>query len=603
MGARDQPRLGGICLREATGDACVIFIHGVLSHGELAWMNGNGTTWPDLLAREPDLSSVGIYSFSYETDLFSRTYNVGDIADAIFEFLDTEYFWNLKNIVFVCHSMGGIAVRRFIVDNQLRLLEKAPAIGLFLVASPSLGSKDANAIAIFARLLRNSQLEALRFAQNNLWLNQLDKDFWTILRSNKIRLVGKELIEDKPIQIKRWLGLWTQIVEPISSGRYFDRPFKIPRSDHISIAKPIDRLADQHTTLVRFISRFLRRAENPSPESYSIDVTPQRGEKELAKKSELSPPAEKTRFADFDIVEDVLELDKLNKRTRVPLPPFLSKPDITIWRDTGNARSDPEIESTTPDQFTVKMVSDDQAGKWRWRARGTLSRDAIEKPQKVEAGVPKDTGNSKIARSLALAVILVGLLAFGFYWLRATSPTISEVRLFDETKNKILPSSGDPPRHTLTELDSRSGNDFRVGAPEDFLFALGFVVDGIKVSPGGRVQVKLLIEGLSNDGGPIAWLDDGELSNKLDWQNFDIAKSVGSIEVAKKLHVTSDQEIPIALIIECRTADEMRRWSGEIQIKVRDQNGDGQFHQLPQPFSLKLYKPIEIAQTEKRCPK
>jgi hypothetical protein len=99
--------VGGMCIRQPSSDIIVIFIHGILSDGEQAWMNAAGKTWPRLLADEASLEQVGIFSFSFRSDLFSKNYSVGDIVDSIREFFNLDDLWDYKKIVFVCHSMGA----------------------------------------------------------------------------------------------------------------------------------------------------------------------------------------------------------------------------------------------------------------------------------------------------------------------------------------------------------------------------------------------------------------------------------------------------------------------------------------------------------------
>jgi hypothetical protein len=246
--------VGGQCVRPSKSGSCVIFVHGILSSSETAWTNDDEVSWPQLLAQEQSLQDVGIYTFSYRSDLFSRSYSVGDVVDSMREFFNLNDIWRMPHIIFVCHSLGGIVVRRFIVVNQIEFLRRHTELGLFMVASPSLGSRDANALYIFARLIRNSEAEALRFSQSNAWLNDLDKDFLTLKERRDISIRGKELVEDEPITIKKHLGLTTQVVEPFSGARYFGESFKVPYSDHNNIAKPRDRDAIQHKLLVRFIS-------------------------------------------------------------------------------------------------------------------------------------------------------------------------------------------------------------------------------------------------------------------------------------------------------------------------------------------------------------
>jgi len=277
---------GGICIRKSPSDSCVIFVHGILSHAEQAWSDGANTSWPKLVEAESTLDFVGIYTFSYRSDLFSRNYSIGDVVDSIREFFYLEELWQIRRIIFVCHSMGGIAVRRFIVVNQTKFIENRTDLGLFLIASPSLGAKDANHLAILARFIGSTQAAALRFSQTNTWLNDLDKEFLTLKEGKRISLRGKELIEDEAIRLKKFFGLSSQVVEPFAAGRYFGEPFKVPKSNHSSIAKPSDATAIQHRLLVRFIADMLETETTLSKwalkdNDYNEKLTPEDSKLEL----------------------------------------------------------------------------------------------------------------------------------------------------------------------------------------------------------------------------------------------------------------------------------------------------------------------------------
>lgn len=242
------------CLRSSSSDTTVIFVHGILSDGESAW---GKPSWPTLLLEEQEFFSTGLYVFTYKTGIMSRTFSVSDATDALREYFSESDIWRQKRIVFVCHSMGGIVVRRFIVANQARLARLANLIGIFLVASPSLGSKDANLLSILSHAFQHSQAAILQFSQSNTTLDDLNRDFRTLLTGKAVPIIGRELIEDRPIKIKRWLGLWRQVVEPFSAAAYFHgedfEPLRIPDSDHSSIAKPQNKSALQHRALVRFL--------------------------------------------------------------------------------------------------------------------------------------------------------------------------------------------------------------------------------------------------------------------------------------------------------------------------------------------------------------
>ena len=241
----------GTWIRRPTGETTVIFVHGVLSDGE-TWRGENGTYWPELLKQDERARPVGIYVFEYQTSFFSGTYRLGDVVDALHNHLRLDGALTSKRIVFVCHSMGGIVARRFVVRHQADLIAAAKEIGLFLIASPSLGSEYATWLAPLARFFKHTQADALRFSQANSWLMDLDRDFLDLKEQKRLPIYGKELVEDK--FIVRQLFLFKQVVPPFSGARYFGNAYKVPNSTHFTIAKVSGKDSIQHRLLVEFLS-------------------------------------------------------------------------------------------------------------------------------------------------------------------------------------------------------------------------------------------------------------------------------------------------------------------------------------------------------------
>lgn len=250
----------GEWLRKPTGNTSVIFVHGILSSVSSAFKGKGSASWPDLVRDDARFNDLGIYLFDYYTGVFSGTYKLSDAVDMLKEHLRCDGLYKADRLIFVCHSMGGIVVRKFIVDRQLDLLSHNVKLALFLVASPSLGSEYANFAVKLAKFLHNSQLEALRFSQDNLWLTDLDINFRNLYQRQfkfppepiTLNICGKELIEDKFIALKRWL-FFEQVVPPFAGSTYFGEAVRIPTSDHLSIAKPDGPNAFQHKLLCQFI--------------------------------------------------------------------------------------------------------------------------------------------------------------------------------------------------------------------------------------------------------------------------------------------------------------------------------------------------------------
>jgi hypothetical protein len=242
-------------------------VHGILSSGETCWRHDNGSYWPELLKDEPELDSLGLYVFTYETGIFSGSYVLGDIVDDLKENMRLDGVLASNQLIFVCHSMGGIVVRKFVVERAPELIIADKKIHLFLVASPSLGATYADWLSPLARWFGNAQADALHFVEKNNWLTDLDEEFVNLKEGGRLKIKGKELVEDRFVELKKikfWIVWGKQVVERFSGARYFGEPYKVPESDHFSIAKPKDKTAIQHRLLCEFI---LQNTLSPGPEA------------------------------------------------------------------------------------------------------------------------------------------------------------------------------------------------------------------------------------------------------------------------------------------------------------------------------------------------
>ena len=196
--------------------------------------------------------------YTYESDIFSADYNLNDVVDDLRQRLRSAKVEDFPRILFVCHSMGGLVARRYLVRRQLDIAtaETRTIFGLLLIASPSLGADWANWLTPIAQFFQHSQAETLRFSKNNRWLDTLDRDFRDLKESGKLQLCGRELIEDKFIVLHKFF-VFPKVVERISGALYFGEALKIAGSDHFSITKPRDADALQHTVLSELIDTIM----------------------------------------------------------------------------------------------------------------------------------------------------------------------------------------------------------------------------------------------------------------------------------------------------------------------------------------------------------
>lgn len=279
------------CIKEGSGACAVVFIHGILSDGETCWRHSNGTYWPDVLAAADSCALLSIFVYTYQSDIFSADYDLHDVVDDLRQRLRHAAIEDFSRIIFVCHSMGGIVARRYLVRRQQDADSGVgvKTYGLLLVASPSLGSEFANWLSRLAKFFRHSQADVLRFSSKNRWLDTLDRDFRDLKESGRLALRGRELIEDKFVTFRQFFVM-RKVVERISGARYFGEALKIAGSDHFSIAKPEDLGAIQNSALVELIAEVVpdfgpvkaggRTPSVASSEKFSVAVARLEGDEE-----------------------------------------------------------------------------------------------------------------------------------------------------------------------------------------------------------------------------------------------------------------------------------------------------------------------------------
>ncbi|AOF90988.1 alpha/beta fold hydrolase [Sinorhizobium sp. RAC02] len=221
-------------IRNSASDTAIIFVHGINSDENA--FRSETAFWPELILNESLLQQVGVYIFEYQSQINRPGYTLGDAVDYMREMFKIDEVDTRKQIIFICHSMGGNLVRRYLVKQSLELAGRQTKCGLFMLACPSTGSHYAN---LFRLIRRNyhMQLESLVASQRNVWLNDLDKDFKSLLHAAPFSIVGRELYEDLPI-VARVFFPNTQVVPPLSATRYFGEPLRVPGSDHFTIASP-----------------------------------------------------------------------------------------------------------------------------------------------------------------------------------------------------------------------------------------------------------------------------------------------------------------------------------------------------------------------------
>jgi pimeloyl-ACP methyl ester carboxylesterase len=271
-------------------DTVIIFVHGIFSSSRECWLYRDpqdpehSVYWPDLVRMDSRLESPSIYLGGFTTSL-----NAGDLSikDCARELLDALTMVDSQgrrpplekpNLIFVCHSAGGIVVRYLLDRHRTRFKEKA--IGLVLIASPSLGSVYANKLATLAQFY--NQRLGLQLQWGGESLRDLDDRFKDLVFYRQLpRLTGVEAYEHYFILRKQWLPSWVErwvpnrrkLVSELSAGRYFDAPRLLPNTDHFSAVKPESFDHPAHVLLVTFWLELEKPDSNTKFHSFTIVET------------------------------------------------------------------------------------------------------------------------------------------------------------------------------------------------------------------------------------------------------------------------------------------------------------------------------------------
>jgi pimeloyl-ACP methyl ester carboxylesterase len=96
-------------------DTAIVFVHGVFGDGAATWKNGNAY-WPNLLASDPTFTNADIFVHDFPSPTLATSYTIGELASHLRLRLDAQkVFQTHRRVVFLCHSMGGLVVRAFLL--------------------------------------------------------------------------------------------------------------------------------------------------------------------------------------------------------------------------------------------------------------------------------------------------------------------------------------------------------------------------------------------------------------------------------------------------------------------------------------------------------
>jgi pimeloyl-ACP methyl ester carboxylesterase len=232
-GSDEAKEPGSGYIAKDRGDRVVVFVHGIFSDSRAAWTNPNRAYFPRLFADDPQFPKDDVYVFTYPTRPGGRGFSIDDVVSSMRSRLDSaRIFTNHRRVVFVCHSLGGLIVERFLLTFR-ELAAKTTAAVLY--GTPQTGSTLGRVGSLFSA---SSQLASLIPGDQNLYLQNLEAE-WKAAKFGTILWCG---YETRAIH-----GLI--VVDRLSATRLCETTPTALDGDHVMIAKPKDRDADSYILL------------------------------------------------------------------------------------------------------------------------------------------------------------------------------------------------------------------------------------------------------------------------------------------------------------------------------------------------------------------
>ena len=240
--------------RNPSSDVVFVFVHGLNSDSRCWIYEENGSEkqyWPYLVWADERLDRPSVFLGGYA---FGDNYTIFDAVKELRHSLREKGVLDRKNIIFVAHSMGGIVVRRMLINNADNFRSKK--IGLLLYASPTGGSELADQafpLLKFLKLPQTSTADLL--ATSSRYLIELDQEFADLIDgsshgvADRLNITGVSVVEGEASV------LGTQVVGRASASRYFS--YEAIQADHFSIVKPESTSNRSHQILADFYSRFM----------------------------------------------------------------------------------------------------------------------------------------------------------------------------------------------------------------------------------------------------------------------------------------------------------------------------------------------------------
>lgn len=190
-------------------DRLILFVHGLGGAGEGTWRSAAAAGFPELIRRDTSLcSEADIAFFEYPTSLFRLPFStkpsrVRDLAEGLRSQLEVR-FAEYKSIMLVCHSLGGLVARKYLVEEIKRPGAKLRVDKVLLYAVPNHGS----ALAGVGKHISWRHNQLLQLCRNSELIEELNADWKNLGIDQRVAVryvvAGQDRVVDKQSAIHLW---------------------------------------------------------------------------------------------------------------------------------------------------------------------------------------------------------------------------------------------------------------------------------------------------------------------------------------------------------------------------------------------------------------
>ena len=155
----------------SSNDRVIVFVHGIFGDAFSTWKNPEGKYFFDFMKSDPSYDHTDLYVYGFPSSFFGTAFSIDQAVSGLNQRLKDDHVLDHKQIIFVCHSMGGLVVQRYLLTYRITA-QKVPL--LFFYSTPQEGA----AITRVATIVTNNPgIEQMFPYDKNRYLQNLDGEW------------------------------------------------------------------------------------------------------------------------------------------------------------------------------------------------------------------------------------------------------------------------------------------------------------------------------------------------------------------------------------------------------------------------------------------